>query len=305
MWVIPFDNFHRSTSPLASIGLMLDPRVFPEDATLTPEEEFRAVVARFPTMAAQLESVRAVRPFTRTGRLQYSSSSSVGCRHVLAPSTTGFVDPIYSNGLVHSFESVYRVASHLLSGLGLSGEDGPRSDFSAESLAPIDALHRAQFADADRMASTAYAAMRDPRTWAAWTQVWLAQVLFSDLWLQRACFRFFESGSPAELDVLLQGERPTSASPLAAGRESLLNDLAELLSRPADPATTATQMLARLTAESWLPRHVYDWGSPAARSVDFSRPEVAGALLEWGFTASPEPLRSHLFDFSLPGPPPG
>jgi len=304
MWVIPFDNFHRSTSPLASIGLMLDPRVHPEDASLSPEEEFHAVVGRFPTMAAQFEGVRAVRPFVRTARLQYTATTSVGPRHVLAPSSYGFVDPLYSSGLVHSFESVFRVASHLLGGLRLDGSSGPRSDFSAASLAPIDALHRAQWADADRMASTAYAAMRDPRTWAAWTQVWLAQVLFSDLWLQRACFRFFESASTDELDVLLQGNRPGSASPLAPHREALLDDLAALLADSRDPQATATEMLARLSAESWLPRHVYDWGSAAARSIDFSRPEVAGALLEWGFTASPEPLRSALFDFSLPGPAP-
>ena len=305
LWVIPFDNFHRSTSPLASIGLMLDPRVHPEDPSLSPEEEFRALVSRFPTIQAQLNGIKAVHPFTRTGRLQYTASTSVGHRHILAPSTYGFVDPIYSNGLVHSFESVYRVASHLLSGLGLDDSGGPRSDFSAASLASIDALHKAQWADADRMASTAYAAMRNPHTWGAWTQVWLAQVLFSDLWLQRACFRFFESKSPTTLDVLLQGSRPGSGSPLAPGREALLDDLAALLQGDTEPTVTAAAMLARLRAETWLPRHVYDWGNPDARSIDFSRPEVAGALLEWGFTASPEPLRSGLFDFSLPGPPPG
>jgi hypothetical protein len=63
-------------------------------------------------------------------------------------------------------------------------------------------------------------------------------------------------------------------------------------------------MLERLRAEEWLPRHVYDWGNAAARSVDFSRPEVAGALLGWGFAESPEPVRSELFDFTLPQAPP-
>lgn len=135
--------------------------------------------------------------------------------------------------------------------------------------------------------------------------MWLAQVLRSDLWLQRACFGFFESGSPDTLDVLLHGTRPGSASPLAAGRDALLDDLAALPAASTDPSATASAMLARLSDETWLPQHVYDWGKPAARSIDFSRPEVAGALLEWGFTGSPEHLRSGLVDFSLPGPLPG
>jgi len=59
-------------------------------------------------------------------------------------------------------------------------------------------------------------------------------------------------------------------------------------------------MLNRLAEESWLPRHVYDWGAADARHVDFSREEVVGALLGWGFDSSPEHLRTNLFDFKLP-----
>ena len=29
-------------------------------------------------------------------------------------------------------------------------------------------------------------------------------------------------------------------------------------------------------------------------------PDLLGRLIEWGFTASPEPLRKGLFDFPLP-----
>lgn len=305
LWVIPFDNFSRSTSPLASIGLMLDPRIHPEDPGLSPEQEFRAIVDRFPTISAQMKDIRAARPFQRTGRLQYSSRTSVGHRHVLAPSTYGFIDPIYSNGLVHAFESVYRVAHHVLGGLGhLPGHRPDPARFTAEGLSALDALHEAQWADADRMAASAYAAMHAPDTWGAWTQAWLAQVLFSDLWLQRACFRFFASGRPEDLDVLLEGTRPGSASPLGPTRDRLLDDLAGLLASGRPPATIAADMLERLRDEAWLPRHVYDWGHADAQSIDFSRPDVAGPLLDWGFTASPEPLRSQLFDFTLPGPPP-
>ena len=257
------------------------------------------------TMAAHLEAVVAERPFVRTGRLQYARSTSVGDRHILAPSTYGFVDAIYSNGLVHTFESLYRTSRLLLSSFGVMPGPARVGDFSASALSSIDDLHRAQWKDADRMASSAYVAMQHPNTWSAWTQAWLAQVLFSDLWLQRACFRFFEAGEVAELDRLMEGDRPNAGSPLGPTRERLLDDLSSLLEGPGSGEERAEQMLARLRAEEWMPRHVYDWGDAAARSIDFSRPEVAGALLEWGFTASPPHLRTGLFDFTLPGPPPG
>ena len=81
-------------------------------------------------------------------------------------------------------------------------------------------------------------------------------------------------------------------------KQALLDDLCALMT--AGSADVADQMFARIRQESWLPRHVFDWGNPQAHNVDFSRPEVVGPLLEWGFTASPEALREGLFDFPMP-----
>jgi FADH2 O2-dependent halogenase len=40
LWVIPFNNHPRATNPVCSVGLQLDPRLYPTRADLTPEEEF-------------------------------------------------------------------------------------------------------------------------------------------------------------------------------------------------------------------------------------------------------------------------
>ena len=146
------------------------------------------------------------------------------------------------------------------------------------------------------MISGAYKAMRDADTWRAWTQYWLAQVLFGDLWLQRACFHYFATGDARGFDAFLEEERPGVSAPLGLEKRHLLDDLNALL----DAGAEAEALFARLAREEWLPRHVYDWGNPEARSIDFSRPDVVGPLIEWGFTASPEPLRKGLFDFPLP-----
>lgn len=303
MWIIPFDNFSRSTSRKASIGLMLDPRVHPEVASMTAEQEFRSFIARFPDIERHLEGVKVTMPFTRTGRLQYGSRQSVGNRHFTAPSTFGFIDPLYSNGLIHAFESLYFGARHLLSAFGKT--DGPvkPGDFSPAAFSRIEVLHRMQWRHSDSTISRAYSAMHGFDTWNAWTQYWLAQILFGDLWLQRACFRYFEDGNVAHFDAFVDEMRPGEKAPFAKDKAALMQDLGALLDlRGQGIVDTGGAMLQRLAEENWLPRHVYDWGAAESRHVDFSRDEVVGALLGWGFEAAPTHLRKGLFDFSLPAP---
>ena len=72
LWVIPFNNHPRATNPLCQRRPELDPRVHPQAGDVTPEEEFREFIARFPAWSAQFEPARAVREWVSTGRLQYS-----------------------------------------------------------------------------------------------------------------------------------------------------------------------------------------------------------------------------------------
>ena len=114
LWVIPFDNHTKATNPLCSVGLLLDPRVYPEKSDLTPEEEFFEFIARFPAIAKQFAEAKAVRAWTRTGRLQYSSHRVVGDRWALLGHAAGFVDPLYSKGLYTTYASVSLLANLLL-----------------------------------------------------------------------------------------------------------------------------------------------------------------------------------------------
>ena len=302
MWVIPFDNFDRSTSTLASVGLMLDTRRFPVLENLSPEEEFHHIISAFPDVARHLGDVRAVRPFVRTGRLQYSAGQSVGDRHYITNNTFGFTDAIYSNGLINTFESVFFGAHALLDAF----KRGARpEDFSAKRFASVERLHQEQLRQADWMASHAYMAMGDVATWSAWTQVWLAQVLFHDLWLQRACFQYFDSGDRSRFTEFLKEARPGVDAPFMAGKEELFAATGEALEafaagkRSAHDAANA--IFASLRAQEWLPKHVYDWGNPEARHVDFTDMERVQNLFGWGFGEAPEAIRTGLFDFSLPG----
>lgn len=94
VWAIPFDH------DVTSVGFMLNPDQFPLAPEISPEEEMRALLHRFPTLAAHLGSMTPVRPLIRTGRVQFTSSDLVGEGFVLTPHAAAFVEPLFSSGLL-------------------------------------------------------------------------------------------------------------------------------------------------------------------------------------------------------------
>ena len=66
LWVIPFNNHDLATNPLCSVGLQLDPRIYPLRADLTAEQEFFNFIGQFPDIREQFKWARAVRPWMRS-----------------------------------------------------------------------------------------------------------------------------------------------------------------------------------------------------------------------------------------------
>ncbi|WP_188423235.1 NAD(P)/FAD-dependent oxidoreductase [Haloferax sulfurifontis] len=297
MWIIPFDNFERSEANKASVGVVLDRTQYPVDESVSAEQEARRIIAEFPDIERHLESAVPVRPWVRTGRLQRTASQSSGHRHYLTNNTYGFVDPLYAVGLVNTLESVFVSTNLLLDAF----EDG---EFSVARFAPIDEMHRRQLATNDRVISNAYKSMGDFRLWNAWTQMWLGQVLFHDLYVQRHCFNYLATGRPAEFDSLLAESSPGDGAPFVPQKTEIHQRMAEVLDVYRDGDASAGEAAGLLFAElrraDWLPKHVYAWGDERARHVDFSDPELVGKLIQWGMTESPDQLRAELFDFPVP-----
>jgi tetracycline 7-halogenase / FADH2 O2-dependent halogenase len=128
LWVIPFNNHTDSTNPLCSVGLQLDPRLYPQRDDLTPEQEFREFIKQFPDIEAQLKNARPVRDFMRVDRLQYSAHHIAGDRFALLAHAAGFIDPLYSKGLYVTHASIFLMA-HLLLKAKQTG------DYSANAFA--------------------------------------------------------------------------------------------------------------------------------------------------------------------------
>ncbi|MBW7881867.1 MAG: tryptophan 7-halogenase [Caldilineaceae bacterium] len=166
MWVIPFNNHPKATNPLCSVGLMLDERIYPMQEEVSPEEEFFTFIERFPSMAAQFRHARAVRHWTRSGRISYSSTHVAGDRYCLLGHAAGFVDPLYSKGLYTTMMSISVLADLLLD----AHADG---DYSAARFQPLETLTLAYVRTADRLVANSYKSWSDYRLWSVYSVLWL------------------------------------------------------------------------------------------------------------------------------------
>ncbi len=164
LWVIPFNNHTKSTNPLCSVGLQLDPRRYPEAKNLSAEEEFYAFISHFPDIKKQLAGAKAVRSWTRTGRIQYSSKKVVGDRFALLGHAAGFIDPLFSKGLYVSFNSVSTLAHLLLKN---------NEDFSEQSFKPFEEQTLAFVHAHDRLVANSYKAFSNYKLWSVYKVLWL------------------------------------------------------------------------------------------------------------------------------------
>jgi tetracycline 7-halogenase / FADH2 O2-dependent halogenase len=142
LWVIPFDNGPAPKNPLVSVGLQFDIRKHPNQ-NIPPEEEFRALISRFPSIAEQFEDAVTVRNWVSTGdRMQWSSKRTIGPRFCLTAHAAGSVGPLTSRGLILATRTLYPLAEILLKCI----EDG---DFSESRFQLIEDLHQVTLDNTD------------------------------------------------------------------------------------------------------------------------------------------------------------
>ena len=163
-WVIPFNNHKRSTNPLISVGLTIDPRRYPKGSH-PPEEEFEQFLRRFPSVAEQFANAKAVRPWVSTDRLQYSSKQTVGYRWCMMSHAAGALDPLFSRGLINTIEVIHALLDPLMNALA---ED----DFDEARFAHVEPLQQRVLDYNDRLVNGAFISWADFDLWNAWLRVW-------------------------------------------------------------------------------------------------------------------------------------
>jgi len=166
MWVIPFNNHNKASNPFCSVGLMLDPRVHPQDKSLTAEQEFWQFVGRYPQMQQHLQGARAVRNWVGAGRIQYSSKQVAGDRYCLLGHAAGFIDPLFSKGLYTTLASVMHLGQALL-------KAHQQDDYSAAQFNAVERCTLGYVSANDRLVANAIKSFGDPELWQQYGVLWI------------------------------------------------------------------------------------------------------------------------------------
>ena len=220
LWVIPFDN------GVTSVGLQLDNARHPLDPALPPEAELRDWIARYPTMQAHLGAMQPIRPFTRTGRVQFTTSQIVGDGYILSPHAAGFIDPLYSTGMLLTMAFINRIVPRLTSAAAAD-------DFSAERFRPVEALFFEELAHMDRIVGGTFASFRD---FATFKQYWRT-------FAHASAVQYF-TGAAVPTDYFL--EHPLLYGAGYAGWQDTVRRMHAIVCDPSLPAETAAARLKEL-----------------------------------------------------------
>ncbi|MET8864947.1 tryptophan 7-halogenase [Nonomuraea sp. NPDC004580] len=165
MWVIPFSNHRDATNPLTSVGLMLDRRKHPNPQG-EPEQEFRRIISAYPTIARHFAEADAVRPWIRSGRIQYSSPHLIAPRLIQLPHAAAFIDPLYSSGMSVLIVAVDLIAEALLKAVA-------DDDYDIERFRFVEEVVNRGFDHYDAIVSGSFDSFASYDTWNAWNRNWV------------------------------------------------------------------------------------------------------------------------------------
>jgi len=246
LWIIPFNNHPAATNPLCSVGLQLDPRIYPQRDDLSPEAEFYDFIQQFPDLYAQLQQAHPVRGWQRVDRLQYSAQHIVGERCALLAHAAGFIDPLYSKGLYLTHMSIFWLADLLLKAKG-SG------DYSAATFAPLEAMTLGYINMHDRLVASSFKSWSNYKLWQVYSVLWLLGAYLEYL---RLVINRMRARNRAEYLELMRPHRLAGGGfarffVLQEAIDALMDqvDLAD----EADVDRTVAAIKAQLFAFPWLP----------------------------------------------------
>lgn len=290
MWVIPFDNHVRSTNPLCSIGLNLDPRIHPVPENMTPEEEFRAFIAKYPNIAPQFENAVAVRDWVRTGRLQYSSKQTMGHRWCLTSHAAGFVDALFSRGLSNTMEIVNALTWRLIDAV-------KEDDFSLDRFEYVQELEQSMIDFNDDLVANAYTSFREYDLWDAWFRIWSLGQILATFEINRTYAKFADHRDQEALRRLAE-LAPDGSIPDYAPVRKLLAEVSQLCREVqdghADPRKSAGQIMALLKEADFVPP-AFGLHDPENRWFLASVPRVLKTL-SWAKTTAPDEIGELVYD---------
>jgi|SRR5579875_196106 len=239
-WYIPFNNTPMSRNPIASVGLTLDPRLYPKDPSLTPMEDFLSMAARFPDVERQYAGGVPVREWISTERVQYSSKQVVGDRWCLLAHAAGFLDPLFSFGLAVTGDAVNALAWRLIRAV-------KDDDFSAERFEYMERYQQARLDYVDEIVNGSYTAFSDFDLWKAVFRCWSWSSNAGTFRMQIALNKFRRDGDDEHFRALEEAPHLGMDWPVHDG----MHDLFQLMVKQCDGVQAGTITSRQAADELW------------------------------------------------------
>ncbi|GAA3869951.1 NAD(P)/FAD-dependent oxidoreductase [Streptomyces sedi] len=279
--VTPFGNHRKARNPLTGVELTLDAGAPPSGAG--PEEEFRAVVERYPGIAAHLRGARRAGPLTATpGPQGYRSARMLGDRWCLLGDSAGHVDPFLAQPLVVALEVVGALAWRLLAALR-------DDDFSPGRFAAVGEVGQALLDSNEALVAQVAAARGEYLLWKAVLRVWETGLLYGTFQMLTALGELRRTGSDEALRN--REERSFAGYPFPGHRGyRLLQDrtsavLDAVAAGTADGARAGLGLLDDLAATGIAPPP-FGLTDPAERFY-YPRPPVIAKVVRWTYRGAP------------------
>jgi FADH2 O2-dependent halogenase len=167
IWVIPFEN------DTISIGLVLDLDVFPLDHSIPAQEEWDAIVNRYPVVKKHLGGLVPLRSFVRSGRIQITSSTILGDRFILSPHASSFIDPLYSTGM----ELTVRFVKRLVPIAQQFTREKASTERILEMLAPMETDFQKEVDQIDKIVRGSFLSTHHIAVYRQFWRVWILSVV--------------------------------------------------------------------------------------------------------------------------------
>lgn len=161
MYVLPFDH-----GTVSAGFVVAEDRAQEELASLSPDQAWGHLLARYPTLRDQFAQARPARPIGKIPRLQHRLAQAAGDGWALLPHAYCFLSPLFSTGIAWSLLAVERLALLL--------ERGPEGLQRYGDLLSLEADH------IQKLVAGAYAAMGDFDRFAAGSLLYFAAASFAE-----------------------------------------------------------------------------------------------------------------------------
>ncbi|HET8660527.1 MAG TPA: hypothetical protein VFM55_16180 [Micromonosporaceae bacterium] len=279
--VVDFGNHDGSTNQVCAVTVGLDPDRFP-DLPAEPEAAFRALVARFPSIATQFAGASSCRPWVTGDPWQRTTKVTYGARWFAMERSACRTDEFLSRDVTVAAEVVHALAAALLRIVRQGGSAEPE-------LARVAAFQGRLIDFNDRMLAAARTAASDFRLWNAYSRVWLLWQILAHLSLKRASADAVAAGSwqPVErFDHALWFETPAGVRGLL---DWFFDQFEQVRSGTLAPAAAAAAIFKALRRARFVPP-LYKFGDPGARYYHFTMPRRL-LMLAWVMTVAPSDFK--------------